>query len=103
MLFNMVNLLSNMKTLTENVTKSRTTLFLTPENKQKLGLIPRGKRTTLINKAIAIFLAEMEKEEKNKELMQIIENIVPVEPKYSSVEATRALRANNLNQLINQE
>ena len=42
-----------------------------------------------------------EKEEKNKKLMEMIANIIPVKPKYSSEEATRALRENNLNKLIN--
>jgi len=73
--------------------KVRTTLYLTPENKQGLDRIPRGQKTALMNKAIANALKELDKKENAKQFIEMIGQIEPVKMDLSSEEIIRHLRA----------
>jgi hypothetical protein len=82
-----------MKTTTQSEQgKVRTTLYLTPENKQGLDRIPRGQKTALMNKAIANALKELEKKENGKKFIDMITQIEPVTMDLSSVEMVQQLR-----------
>jgi len=83
-----------MKTTTQSEPgKVRTTLYLTPENKQGLDRIPRGQKTALMNKAIANALKELDKKENAKQFIEMIDQIEPVKMDLSSEEIIRQLRA----------
>jgi len=73
--------------------KVRTTLYLTPENKQGLDRIPRGQKTALMNRAIANALKELDKKENAKKFIEMIDQIEPVKMDLSSEEIVRHLRA----------
>ncbi len=73
--------------------KIRTTLYLTPENKQGLDRIPRGQKTALMNRAIAGALKELEKKENAKQFVDMIAGVTPVPTPLSSEEMIRQLRA----------
>jgi len=82
-----------MKTTTQSEQgKVRTTLYLTPENKQGLDRIPRGQKTALMNRAIANALKELEKKENGQKFIEMITQIEPVAMDLSSVEIVRQLR-----------
>lgn len=74
--------------------KVRTTLYLTPENKQGLDRIPRGQKTALMNRAISNALKELEKKENAKQFIEMIDQIEPVKMDLSSEDIVRHLRAN---------
>jgi len=83
-----------MKTTTQTEqNKVRTTLYLTPENKQGLDRIPRGQKTALMNSAIANALKELDKKENAKQFIEMINQIEPVKMDLSSEEIVRHLRA----------
>jgi len=83
-----------MKTTTQSEPgKVRTTLYLTPENKQGLDRIPRGQKTALMNRAIANALKELEKKENAKQFIEMIGQIEPVKMDLSSEDIVRHLRA----------
>ena len=83
----------DMKTTTQSEqSKIRTTLYLTPENKQGLDRIPRGQKTALMNRAIANALKELEKKENGQKFIEMITQIEPVTMDLSSVEIVRQLR-----------
>jgi len=85
---------NDMKTTTQSEqNKVRTTLYLTPENKQGLDRIPRGQKTALMNKAIANALKELDKKENAKQFIEMIDQIEPVKMDVSSEEIIRQLRA----------
>ncbi len=82
-----------MKTTTQaEEGKVRTTLYLTPENKQGLDRIPRGQKTVLMNRAIANALRELEKKENAQKFIDMIAQIEPVKMALSSVEMVQQLR-----------
>ena len=72
--------------------KVRTTLYLTPENKQGLDRIPRGQKTALMNRAIANALKELEKKENSKKFIEMITQISPVKTELSSEVMVQNLR-----------
>jgi len=84
----------DMKTTTQTeLGKVRTTLYLTPENKQGLDRIPRGQKTALMNRAIANALKELDEKENAKKFIEMIDQIEPVKMDLSSEEIVRHLRA----------
>ena len=90
-----------MTTLTElEQGKIRTTLYLTQENKRRLDRIPRGQKTTLMNKAIADALAELERKENAQKFLTMLATIQPVKTAYSSEEMVRMLREGKEQQLL---
>lgn len=90
-----------MTTLTEiEQGKIRTTLYLTQENKKRLDRIPRGQKTTLMNKAIANALEELEREENTQKFLKMLATIKPVKTAYSSEEMVRMLREGKEQQLL---
>jgi len=83
-----------MKTTTETEpNKIRTTLYLTPENKQGLDRIPRGQKTALMNRAISNALKELDKKENANKFIEMIDQIEPVKMDLSSEDIVRHLRA----------
>ncbi|WP_428356205.1 hypothetical protein [Methyloprofundus sp.] len=72
--------------------KVRTTLYLTQENKQGLDQIPRGKKTALMNRAIAHALKELDKKENNIKFIEMISEIEPVNSEVSSEVMVQQLR-----------
>jgi len=89
-----------MQTTSTGQDKVRTTLYLTQENRARLNRIPRGKKTELMNKAIANALEELEREENSKKFLEMIAEIEPVKPKYSSEEMVRMLREGREQELL---
>ena len=86
-----------MTTITElPQSKIRTTLYLTKENRSRLDLIPKGKRTELMNNAIAKALKDLEAEQNGNKLMEMIASIKPVSTQYSSEEMVRLLREDKM-------
>ena len=82
-----------MKTTIQTETaKVRTTLYLTPENKQGLDRIPRGQKTALMNRAIANALKELKQKENGQTFIDMISQIEPVNMNLSSDEIIRQLR-----------
>jgi len=85
---------NDMKTTTQTEqNKVRTTLYLTPENKQGLDRIPRGQKTALMNRAIANALKELDKKENAKKFIEMIDQIEPVKMGLTSEEIVCNLRA----------
>ena len=83
----------DMKTTTQSEQgKVRTTLYLTPENKQGLDRIPRGQKTALLNRAIANALKELEKKENSQKFIEMITQIEPVKTEKSSEVMVQHLR-----------
>lgn len=83
-----------MKTTTQTEqNKVRTTLYLTPENKQGLDRIPRGQKTALMNRAIANALKELDKKENAEQFIEMIDQIEPIKMDLSSEDIVRHLRA----------
>lgn len=76
----------------EKQSKIRTTLYLTQKNRERLDLIPRGKKTALMNKAIANALDYLEREENSQKFISMIQQIEPVTADYSSEEMVRLIR-----------
>jgi hypothetical protein len=72
--------------------KVRTTLYLTPENKQGLDRIPKGQKTALMNRAIANALKELEQKENNQKFLDMISHIEPVKADLSSEAMVQRLR-----------
>ncbi len=70
----------------------RTTLYLTQSNKQWLERQPRGKRTEIVNKAIAKVQEEKEAETKKQDLLKFMKNIKPVKSLIPSEEMMRMIR-----------
>jgi len=81
-------------TLQTEQNKVRTTLYLTPENKQGLDRIPRGQKTALMNRAIANALKELDIKENAKQFIEMIKQIKPVKMDLSSEDIVRHLREN---------
>ena len=81
-------------------TKIRTTLYLTKENKRLLDGIPRGKKTELMNKAIANAFAELEREKNSKNFVEKMAAIQPVVSEYSAVDMVNMLRTGKESQLL---
>jgi len=81
-------------TLQTEQNKVRTTLYLTPENKQGLDRIPRGQKTAFMNRAIANALKELDKKENAKQFIEMINQIEPVKIDLSSEDIVRHLREN---------
>jgi len=82
-----------MKTpLQAETAKVRTTLYLTPENKQGLGRIPGGQKTALMNRATANALKELKQKENGQKFIEMITQIKPVNMNSSSDEIVRQLR-----------
>jgi len=75
--------------------KIRTTLYLTPENKQGLDKIPRGQKTALMNHAIASALKELEKKKNSAKFLKMIKEIQPVRTEQSSESMVQHLREGN--------
>jgi len=75
--------------------KIRTTLYLTPENKQGLDKIPRGQKTALMNRAIAAALKELEKKQNSAKFLEMIKAIQPVRSEQSSESMIQHLREKN--------
>jgi DNA-binding MarR family transcriptional regulator len=68
--------------------KIRTTLYLTPENKQGLD----RKKTALMNRAIADALKTLEKKENAQQFIDMLTEIDPVPTELSSEDMIRQLR-----------
>ena len=79
-------------TIQPETAKVRTTLYLTPENKQGLDKIPRGQKTALMNRAIANALKELKQKENSQTFIDMISQIEPVNMNLSSEESVRQLR-----------
>jgi len=82
-------------TLSAETDKIRTTLYLTPENKQGLDKIPRGQKTALMNRAIASALKELEKKQNSAKFLEMIKAIQPVRSEQSSESMIQHLREGN--------
>ncbi|NOS88934.1 MAG: hypothetical protein HOP34_10430 [Methylococcaceae bacterium] len=80
--------------------KVRTTLYLTQENRERLDRIPRGKKTALMNKAIAAALEEIEREENAQKFLKMLETIQPVKTELSSEQMVRMLREEKEQELL---
>lgn len=80
--------------------KIRTTLYLTPENRERLDRIPRGQKTALMNKAIANALEELEREENAEKFLNLLAAIQPVKPDYSSEHMVSMLREGKGQELL---
>lgn len=87
-------------TSTTGQNKIRTTLYLTQENRARLNRIPRGKKTELMNKAIANALEELEREENSQKFLDMVAQIEPVKAKYSSEKMVRMLREGKEQKLL---
>jgi hypothetical protein len=70
----------------------RTTVYLTPRNRQRLGMLRRGEKTRRINEALNRSFEEDEREEAFDVFMQELDAIEPVKPVASSTDAIRDLR-----------
>jgi len=81
--------------------KIRTTLYLTLENKKRLERIPRGKRTLVINQAIAHTLKQMDRQETKKSLLKALNNIQPIQSHEPVEKTIRNARQERLVQLSN--
>lgn len=62
------------ETTKQTSAKFKTTLYLTEQNRKRLEAFGRGRRTKLINQAIAEKLDRLEQEEMQKRLLDALEN-----------------------------
>lgn len=82
-------------------TKFKTTLYLTENNRRQLDKLNRGSRTKLINQAIAEKLAELEREELKKKLLDALDNGVSIPSNGVSTEdALHEIRSRELDNLL---
>ena len=79
-------------TISSEQNKVRTTLYLTPENKQGLDRIPRGQKTALMNKAIGNAREFVELTRSGKKFIEMITQISPVKTELSSDVMVQHLR-----------
>ena len=66
--------------LQEKEPSVRTSLYLTPNNKQWLSAQPRGQRTQLVNEAIQKLKNELRQKEKKQKLLATLDSL----PLYST-------------------
>ena len=80
-----------------NSEKVRMTFYITERNRSRLQSIPRGKKTELVNKALAEALSSIETKKNLGNFLQTIRTLKPVTSKLSSEEMIRKLRDEAIN------
>lgn len=71
----------------------RVTVYLTPQNKQRLASLRRGQKTKKLNEVLNQAFEVEDRKNAFEEFMQEVGTIEPVEPIMSSIETVRKLRA----------
>lgn len=77
---------------TMSATVERATVYLTPQNKERLAQLPRGEKTRKLNEALDLAFAMEERERAFDAFMRGLDQMEPVEPVEASIEALRKLR-----------
>lgn len=81
-----------MPTTKSEPSKSRMSIYVSEANRRRLARIPRGKKTLLVNQALAQVLTDLEKQENFDVFLKKINEIKPVAASKSSEEMVRELR-----------
>ncbi len=72
--------------------KTRTSVYITEENRRRLAKIPRGEKTRLINEALDDALTELDRKVAYGKFVESLKTLKRVKSKKTSEELVRELR-----------
>ncbi len=81
-----------MRSAKGEASKSHMLIYISEANRKRLARIPRGRKTSLVNEALARLLTELEKQEGFETFLRKIREITPVTTSKTSEEMVKELR-----------